>query len=137
MSPHVALQVAAPTEELHALVTPVGLLSGVSPHVVLQVRAHSKAFHTLVTPIGLLPRVSPHVGLQVVATAEALLALVTPVRLFGCVGTHVDGLGIIWKTLGKQDTGPALAAAQMPSQLLTVDQPLPALKARGHAVDRR
>ena len=126
------------TEALHALVTHVGLLPGVSPHVALQIRALTEALHALFTPVGLLPGVSPHVHLQVGALTEALHALVTPVRLLAGVGTHVDGhLGIVRKTLSRQHTGPALVAAPMPSQVLAVDRPLSSLQARGHAAVRR
>ena len=48
--------------------------------------------------------------------------MVAPVRLLVRVGTHVDDhLGIVGENLATQDTGPALAAALRPSQLLTVD----------------
>ena len=58
MSPHVALQRGTVTEALCALVTAVGLLSGVSPHVDLQVGFQTDALRALVTLVGLLPGVS-------------------------------------------------------------------------------
>ena len=104
----------------------------------LQAGAPSEAFRALVTPVGLLPGVNTHVDPQVVASAEALHALVTPVGLLAGVGTHVDGhLGFARKNLATQDTGPALAAAPIPSQLLTLDERLVAFQALGHTVVHR
>ena len=138
VSPHMVLQVGASTETLHALVTTVGLLPGVSTHVTLQVGAPSEALCALVTPVGLIHRVSAHVELQVGAFTETLHALVTPVRLLAGVGTHGNGhLGIVGKTLAKQDTGPALAPALMLSQFLKVDEPLATLQALAHTVVHR
>ena len=139
VSPHVALPVGACTEALHAVVTSVGLLPGVSPHVDPQLATCPEVLHALVTSVGLLPGVSPHVDLQVAPCPKALHALVAPMHearpLAGA--THVDGhLGIVGKTLAKQDTRPALVAALMPSQLLMVDQPLAMLPALGRAVVR-
>ena len=135
MNTHVDLQVAPLPEALHALVTSVGFLPGVNPHVDLQVITPFEALHTLVTPVGLLPGVNSHVDLQVTALTEALHALATPVGLLTGVGTHVDGhLGIVGKNLATQDTGPALAAAPTPSQLLTVDELLAGVQALGHTV---
>ena len=90
-----------------------------SPHVDLQGRALSEALCALVTLVGLLPGVSPHVALQVVFLFEELRALV----IFG-------------NNLATQDTGPALAAVPMSSQLLKADQPHTAVQAVGHAVVR-
>ena len=46
--------------------------------------------------------------------------MVAPVQLLVGVGTHVgDHLGIVGENLATQDTGPGLAAALRPCQLLT------------------
>ncbi|CAL8236687.1 unnamed protein product [Boreogadus saida] len=66
---------------------------------------------------------------------EALHAMVTLVGLLPRVSHHVDDhIGIVGNNLSTQDTGPALAAALMPIQLLKVDQPHAAVQALGHAV---
>ena len=123
------------TEALCALVTPVGLLAGVSPHVKIQAALLTEALRALVTLVGLLAGVSPHVELQGAFQTEALHALVAPVRLLVVVGPHGDDhIGIVGKNLATQDTGPALAAALMPSQLLKADEPHAAVQALGHAV---
>ena len=112
-------------EALRALVTAVGLLPGVSPHMDLQGGAVTEALRALVTAVGLLVDVSLYVTLEVAFLPETLHALVAPVRLLVGVGTHVDDhLGIVGENFAAQDTGPALAAAPRPSQLLTVDEPL-------------
>ena len=68
----------------------------------------------------------------------ALRALVAPVRPLAGFCPHVnDHIVIIGKNLATQDTGPALAAAPMPSQLLKADQPHAAVQALGHAAVRR
>ena len=137
VSPHVELQGACLSEALCASVALVGLLPGMCPHVDLQPGAKTKALHTLATLVGLLPGVSPHVDLQPGAQTETQHALVAPIRLLDGVGTHVDDhFGIVWKNLATQDTGPSLAGAQLTRQLLTVDQPLAAVQAFGHAVVR-
>ena len=62
------LQVVAPSEALHALVTPVGLLPRMNPHVDLQAKTRTVDLHAFVTPVGLLPGsrwtelVTGHVG---------------------------------------------------------------------------
>ena len=106
-------------------------------HVATQIAGVAVAGVALQTHEGPLPGVNPHVDLQVAFLLEALHALVTPVGLLAGVGTHVDGhLGIVGKHPATHDTGPALAAAQMPSPLLTMDLPLAAVQALGRAVVR-
>ena len=107
-------------------------------HVTSQTAGVPVADVALVTHAGLLPGVNPHVDLQATTLTEALHALVTPVGLLAGVGTHVDGhLGIVGKNLATQDTGPALAAAPMPSLLFTLDELPPAVQALGHSVIHR
>ena len=96
------LQVGALTEALHALVTLVGLLPGVSHHVELEVAFLLIALCALVTLVGLLPGVSPHVDLQVAFQTEALHALVTLIGLLQlpAVTGHVGGgCGVNTQTL--------------------------------------
>ena len=104
-------------------------------HVQTQTAWAAVACVALQTHAGLLPRVSPQVDLQVAFQTEALRALVTLVGLLPGVSPHVDDhIGIVGNNLSTQDTGPALAAALMPSQLLKVDEPHAAVQALGHAV---
>ena len=124
------LKGAFQTEAHRTLVTPVGLLPRMSTHVGLQGAIQTETHRALVTLVGLLPGVSPHVAGQVAFPTEALHALVAPVRLL--VG--VDLIGLVGNNLSTQDTGPALAAALMPSQLLKADEPHAAVQALGHAV---
>ena len=80
-------------------------------------------------------RVIHHVSIQGAFQTEPLRALVTLVGLLPGVSPHVGNhIGIVRNNLSTQDTGPALAAALMPSQLLKADEPYAAVQALGHAV---
>ena len=113
-------------------------IANVFDHVATQIAGVAEASVALGTHAGLLPGVNPHVDLQVAALSEALHAMVTPVGLLAGVGTHVDGhLCIVGENLATQSTGPALAAAAIPSQLLAAEVLPSAVQALGHAVVRR
>ena len=137
VSSHVDLQGRALSEALPALDTLVGPLPGVSPHVALKAGAMTEALCAFVAAVGRLPGMRPHVDNQVVLLIEALRALVALVPLLVGGGPHADDhIGIAGNNLATQDTGPALAAGPMSSQLLKADQPHAAVPALGHAVVR-
>ena len=85
-----------------------------------------------------IANVFDHVATQIAGVAEASVALGTHAGLLAGVGTHVDGhLCIVGENLATQSTGPALAAAAIPSQLLAAEVLPSAVQALGHAVVRR